>query len=74
VNILERLRREPAVVIGAVAAVIIAAVQTSGGQNLLDGSVVDWITTALNPDPAALGWALPLILGLVVRFIRPPKP
>jgi len=62
---LDRLKREPAVIIGVLAAAALAVVQQLGGASLLDGSVVDWVTRALNPTD---GWALPIILGLITRF------
>jgi hypothetical protein len=62
---LDRLKSEPAVIIGILAAAVLAVVQQLGGANLLEGSVVDWVTRALNPTD---GWAIPIILGAVTRF------
>ena len=64
-----RLKREPAVVIGVLAAIALAAVQSLGGHNLLSGSVVDWVTRALDPNT---GWAIPVVLGVITRFFVSP--
>ncbi len=62
---IERLKNEPAVIIGAIAAAILAAVQVLAGHNIVGQSVVDFLTSALNPNG---GWAIPLIVGLITRF------
>ena len=55
-SLLDRFKKEPAVVVGIIAAAILATVQSLGGNGVLDGSAVDWITNALDPaglaDPA----------------------
>ena len=63
--IIDKIRHEPAVVIGVIAAVILAVVQTLGGHDILSGSVVDWFTRALDPNT---GWLIPVILGIITRF------
>jgi len=62
---LDRLKREPAVVIGVLAAVVLAAVQSLGGNGIISGSIVDTVTKALDPQS---GWALPIVLAVVTRF------
>lgn len=62
---LERLKNEPAIVIGAIAAAILAAVQVLAGHNLIGQNIVDFLTAALNPDG---GWLIPIVLGIVTRF------
>ena len=64
-----RLKNEPAVVIGVLAAAALAAVQYLGGHDLLSGSAVDWVTRALDPNA---GWAIPIVLGIVTRFFVSP--
>lgn len=64
-----RLKAEPAVVIGVLAAIILATVQSLGGADLLSGTLVDWVTRALNPDA---GWAIPIIVAIVTRFFVSP--
>lgn len=58
--------REPAVLIGIVAAVILAVVQSLAGNGVLSPDIATMIGKAL--DPAQGGWALPIILGIVTRF------
>ena len=62
---MDRLRREPAVVIGIVAAVILAVVQTLAGEGVIGTDAADTIAKALDPTT---GWALPVIVGFVTRF------
>ncbi len=67
--ILDRIRKEPAVVIGILAACILAVVNTLAGQGVIGTDVADTIGRAI--DPNALpngGWALPIVVGLVTRF------
>lgn len=64
-----RLKREPAVVIGVLAAAVLAAVQSLGGHELLSGTVVDWVTKALDPNT---GWAIPIVIGIITRFFVSP--
>ena len=62
---LERLKNEPAVIIGVLAAVVLAVVQTLGGHGIISGDLVDTVTKALDPNG---GWLIPIILGLITRF------
>ena len=62
---LDKIKREPAVIIGILAAVVLAVVQTLGGHGILSGSVVDVVTRALDPNS---GWLIPVVLGLITRF------
>jgi hypothetical protein len=64
-----RFKREPAVVIGVLAAAVLAAVQSLAGNGILSGSVVDWLTNALDPSH---GWALPIVVGIITRFFVSP--
>jgi hypothetical protein len=68
-SIVAKIKSEPAVVIGVVAAALLAAIQTLGGSDLVSGSVVDWATRALDPNT---GWALPILIGVVTRFFVSP--
>jgi hypothetical protein len=64
--LLIRLQKEPAVIIGILAAAVLAAVQSLSGNGILSGDVADMIGKAI--DPAQGGWALPILSGLVTRF------
>lgn len=66
---IERLKNEPAVVIGIIAACILAVIQTLGGRGVLAEDLVETIGRALNPDT---GWAIPILVGIVTRFFVSP--
>jgi hypothetical protein len=66
---MDRLKREPAVVIGIVAAVILAVVQSLNGSGVLGSDAADTISKALDPTT---GWAIPIVLGIVTRFFVSP--
>lgn len=68
-GIIDRLKKEPALVIGFLAAAILAGVQYANGHDLLPGGVLDWVTNALDPNS---GWAIPILVGLVTRFFVSP--
>lgn len=68
-SLIAKIKAEPAVAIGIVAAVVLAVVQTLGGHGVLSGNVVDWFTNALDPNA---GWAIPIVVGLVTRFFVSP--
>lgn len=68
---LERLKREPAVVIGSIAAVILAAIQAAAGENLLPANIADIVAKALDPTG---GWAIPIIVAIITRFFVSPAP
>ena len=61
---MDRLKREPALLIGAVAAGILAVIQTLVGEGIIGPDVADTVGRALGPD----GWALPIIVGFITRF------
>jgi hypothetical protein len=61
-----KLKAEPAVVIGVIAACILAVAQTLAGNGIISSDVFATIAGAL--DPAKGGWALPIILSIVTRF------
>ena len=67
--ILNRLKAEPAVVIGALAAAVLAAIQVLAGHNLIGQSVLDFASKALDPNG---GWFLPIIVAIVTRFFVSP--
>lgn len=68
-TIIARIRHEPALVIGFLAAIVLAGVQYANGQNLLPGGVLDWVTNALNPEG---GWAIPILVGFITRWFVSP--
>jgi hypothetical protein len=57
--------REPAVILGIIAAAVLAAVRSLGGDGVIGPDLADSIERALNPTD---GWAIPIILGIVTRF------
>lgn len=73
--ILARIKAEPAVVIGLLATVLLAAAQYAGGHNLLSGDAVAWVVGAFHVPSASdpsVGWAVPLLTGIVTRFFVSP--
>lgn len=66
---IDRLKKEPAVVIGALAAAFLAAVNVLVGNDLIGSGLGDFLTKALDPTS---GWALPLIVGVITRFFVSP--
>ena len=63
---LDRLKQEPAVVIGILAAAALAALNSLAGNGIIQQDFVDTLASAI--DPTQGGWALPIILGFVTRF------
>lgn len=63
------IKREPAVIIGIVAAVLLAVVQSLAGQGVIGTDISDTIGKALDPTS---GWAIPIVLGIVTRFFVSP--
>lgn len=66
---MDRIKREPAVVIGILFAAVLAAVQSLAGNGVLEADVVATIQRALDPSS---GWALPIVAGIVTRFFVSP--
>lgn len=64
-SFLDRLKNEPAVIIGILASAVIATVASLQGNGVLDPDLGETLTNALNPDG---GWLLPIIIGLITRF------
>jgi hypothetical protein len=64
-----RIRREPAVVIGIIAAALLAALSSLSGNGVIDPDAMTTIQRALSPDG---GWAIPIIIGIVTRFFVSP--
>lgn len=67
---LDRLKKEPAIVIGIIAAAALAALQSLAGNGVVGQDVVDTIGSAI--DPSKGGWALPILVGFVTRFFVSP--
>lgn len=59
------LNREPAVIIGIIAACVLAVVNVLVGQGVVNEDLGQAIIRALDPTT---GWFLPIILGVVTRF------
>lgn len=66
---MDRIKREPAVVIGILAAVALAVVQTLAGEGVIGADIADTIGKALDPTT---GWALPIVVGIITRFFVSP--
>jgi len=64
-----RIRSEPAVVIGIIAAALLAALASLTGNGVIDPDVMTTVERALNPDG---GWAIPIIVGIITRFFVSP--
>lgn len=64
-----RIRNEPAVVIGILAACVLAVVQTLAGEGVIGTDIADTIGRALDPSS---GWVLPIIVGIITRFFVSP--
>lgn len=58
--------REPAVIIGIVAACTLAVIQTLAGEGIIGADVADTVSKAIDP---AGGWLLPIVLGIITRFV-----
>lgn len=63
------IKREPAVVIGILAACVLAVVQTLSGQGVIGTDFADTIGKAIDPTT---GWALPILVGIITRFFVSP--
>lgn len=66
---METIKRNPVLVIGILAAAIIAGVQQAVGSGVLGADVADTVVKALSPDG---GWLIPIILAIVTRFFVTP--
>lgn len=67
---MNRLKAEPAVVIGILAAAVLAAIQSLAGNGVISGDAANVIGQALDPTKGA--WAIPIIVGVVTRFFVSP--
>lgn len=68
-RIADRIRSEPAVVIGIVAAAVLAVVQSLAGNEVISPDLAASLGNAIDPQS---GWALPIIVGIVTRFFVSP--
>jgi hypothetical protein len=66
---MDRIKREPAVVISILAAALLAAVQTAVGEQVVSADIGDVIAQALDPGG---GWLYLILIGLVTRFFVSP--
>jgi hypothetical protein len=64
------LKNEPAVVIGVIAAALLAALQSLAGNGVLRPDIVDTVGKAL--DPTTGGWAIPILVSVITRFFVSP--
>ena len=68
-GIIDRIKREPAVVIGIVAAAVLAVVQSLAGNEVISPDIAATLQRAFEPTS---GWAIPLLLGVITRFFVSP--
>jgi hypothetical protein len=66
---IDRIRNEPAVVIGILFAAVLAAVQSLAGNGVIDTDIAATIGRAIDPSS---GWALPILAGIITRFFVSP--
>ena len=68
-GIIDKIKAEPAVVIGIIAACVLAVVQTLSGYGVIGPDLAATIGRAIDPNA---GWAIPIIVGIVTRFFVSP--
>jgi len=66
---MDRIKREPAVVISIIAAGVLAALQTAVGEQVISADIGDVVAQALDPGG---GWLYLILIGLVTRFFVSP--
>lgn len=67
--LIDKIKSEPAVVIGVVAACVLAVVQTLSGYGVIGPDLAATFGRALDPTT---GWAIPIVVGLITRlFVSP---
>jgi hypothetical protein len=66
---IDRVRNEPAVVLGILFAAVLAAIQSLAGNGVIEGDLAATIGRALDPQS---GWALPIVVGIITRFFVSP--
>ena len=67
---IDRIRNEPAVVLGILFAAALAAIQSLSGNGVIEPDIAATIGRALDPQS---GWALPIVAGIVTRFFVSPS-
>lgn len=66
---MDRLKREPAVVIGIIAAAVLATVQSLAGNGVIEADLAATVGRALDPQT---GWAIPIVVGIITRYFVSP--
>jgi len=66
---IDRLKREPVLVVSVLFAAAYAVVQTLNGSGVISPDIADTIGKAINPEG---GWLLPIVAGLIIRFFVTP--
>jgi hypothetical protein len=66
---IDRLKREPVVIIGVVFAAAYAVIASLAGQGVIGQDIADTIGRAINPEG---GWLLPIVAALITRFFVTP--
>jgi hypothetical protein len=67
---MDRIKKEPAVVIGILASAVLAVITSLAGNGVISSDVAASIGNAL--DPSQGGWAIPILVGIVTRFFVSP--
>jgi len=69
---IDRLKREPAVVISIIAAAVLAALQSLIGNDVISADIgatlIGFIDNTSTPDVPLDGWGLLIVLGFLTRF------
>lgn len=71
-RIIDKIKTEPAVVIGILAACVLAVVQTLTGYGVIGPDLAATIGRAIDPNS---GWAIPIVVAIITRhFVSPASP
>lgn len=66
---IDRLKREPVLIVGALFAAGYAILSSLAGSGVIGQDIADTIGKAINPEG---GWLLPIIAALITRFFTTP--
>lgn len=58
-------QKEPAVIIGIIAAAVLAAIQSLSGNGVISPDLAETVRKAIDPSG---GWAIPIIVAIITRF------
>jgi len=66
---IDRLKREPVLIVGALFAAGYAVLASLAGSGVIGQDIADTIGRAINPEG---GWLLPIVAALITRFFTTP--